>query len=203
MPTAAPPRLFVRFSAADDVSVTANHGRLTRYRVDNIQPVCGELSVPFVAGSELTRHESELPPTALEGALIGVTQHVLYTDAVQRAELAKISSAESGPRAVLIPIKKSAEWWALAQDERQAKFAGAGHAKGHTAVGMPYAARIFRRLYHARYLPGSTWDFLTYFEFPAAEVATFQQLLADLRNLELNPEWRAVEAEVEVWLTKL
>ena len=203
MSSVAPPRLFVRFSSADAVPVTPSHGRLTRYRVESLQPVRGQHGLSFGAGAEIARHESELPPAALEDALVGVTQHVLYTDAAQRAELAKISSPESGPCAVLIPIKKSAEWWALAQDERHAQFAGAGRAKGHTAIGTPYAARIFRRLYHARYLPGSAWDFLTYFEFPAAEAGSFRQLLNDLRNPELNPEWRLVEAEVELWLTKL
>jgi hypothetical protein len=102
----------------------------------------------------------------------------------------------------MIPIRKSAAWWALGQDERQAHFTP-GRRPGHTALGRGFAGRIYRRLYHARYLPGSSWDFLTYFEFPEAESGTFRELLALLRDPEQNPEWSYVEREHELWLRKL
>ncbi|MEP6963827.1 MAG: chlorite dismutase family protein, partial [Acidobacteriota bacterium] len=98
--------------------------------------------------------------------------------------------------AVLIPIRKSAQWWQMAHDERGHHFHGEA---GHTAIGAPYADKIFRKLYHARYL-GSRFDFLTYFEFPAAEEAAFRALLGELRA---TPEWAYVEEEIEVWMRKV
>ena len=132
---------------------------------------------------------------------VGSTQHVVYTDAATRSELSQLSRGSSGPVAVLIPIGKSPGWWALAQDERQAYFTRGRHP-GHTALGRPFADRIYRRLYHARYLPGSVWDFLTYFEFPESERPAFRELLALLRDPEQNPEWSFVDRELEIWMKK-
>jgi hypothetical protein len=160
-----------------------------------------ELSLPPAAG--WVRLESESALSAPSAGFSGVTQHVAYTDAAARQSLAAISASPSGPCAVLIPIKKSAAWWALAQDERLRRFHGNAVAPGHDTIGRAYAARIFRRLYHARYFPGSRWDFLTYFEFPVSETAAFQALLSELRDPSQNPEWEWVEAELELWLTKL
>lgn len=136
-----------------------------------------------------------------DAPFIGSTQHLVYTDAATRGELTQLSRGSTGPIAVLIPICKSAAWWALAQEERQAHFSR-GSQPGHTALGRPFAARIYRRLYHARYLPGSSWDFLTYFEFPESERPAFQELLGLLRDPEQNAEWGFVEREQEIWMRK-
>lgn len=133
----------------------------------------------------------------LDAGLRGVVQHLHYTTLEERADLTARSRAElapSGTTAVLIPMRKSAAWWQLAQDQREAHF----HA-AHTPIGAPYVETIFRKLYHARYL-GSPYDFLTYFEFPREAEGTFRELLAALRA---TPEWRYVEAEPEIWMTKL
>ncbi|MGR8931848.1 MAG: chlorite dismutase family protein, partial [Gammaproteobacteria bacterium] len=66
---------------------------------------------------------------------------------------------------MLIPIAKSEAWWSLPQDKRGEHFRTSPGYRGHTAIGADFAARIFRRLYHARGLPGYEWDFLTYFDF--------------------------------------
>jgi hypothetical protein len=134
--------------------------------------------------------------------LIGVVQHLGYTEAERKRDLAAQSASESGPCAVLIPIAKSAAWWALAQDERLALLR-AGRGEGHFAIGARYASRIYRRLLHCRYLPQSRWDFLTYFEFPEAQAPVFRELLQVLRDTERNPEWGYVEHETEIWMTKL
>jgi hypothetical protein len=59
-------------------------------------------------------------------------------------------------------------------------------------------------LLHARYLESCAgrYDFLTYFEFPEDESATFLELLKKLRDERLNPEWRFVDVEQEIWLRK-
>ena len=146
------------------------------------------------SGSTMYRIESE---TLFEAGLRGVVQHLHYTTLEERTDLTARSRAELAPgaTAVLIPIRKSAAWWALAHDQRGEHF----HRR-HTPIGAPYVERIFRKLYHARYL-GSPYDFLTYFEFPPEEADYFRRLLAELRA---TPEWQDhVEHEHEVWLTKL
>ena len=96
---------------------------------------------------------------------------------------------------MLIPIRKSAAWWALAQDERRAVFE---ERSGHNAIGMDYLPAVARKLYHSRDL-GEPFDFLTWFEFAESDTAAFDDLLARLRATE---EWRYVEAESEVRLVR-
>jgi hypothetical protein len=175
--------------------------KVTRYRIDAIVSVRGA-AVPSIAAQQaLWRSEAPGKLPVPEAPFIGTTGHVVYTDAATRAELARISAAETLPHAVLIPICKSSEWWGMAQDARQAYLDGT-RAHGHVAIGRAHAARIYRRLYHARYLPGSEWDFLTYFEFSEADIGHFRELLQRLRDPAQNPEWAFVERELEIWLTR-
>ncbi len=203
-PSVAPPRIFVRF-AVDAVLTEETRSpqyRTTTYAVDDVRVVSGEGSDDILRARTLARIESEARIAPARGNLGGLTGHVLYTDEEPRRTLGAASASESGPSAVLIPIRKSAQWWAMAQDERSRCFHGKGETKGHYAIGLDYAPKIFRRLYHARYLPGAEWDFLTYFEFPSESADIFRKLLGELRDPQLNPEWAFVERELEVWLTK-
>jgi chlorite dismutase len=149
----------------------------------------------FATGSILFRIESETP---IESGLRGVVQHLHYTTLDERTDLVKRSRTELPPSpdmtAVLIPIRKSEDWWALAHDQRGEHF----HKK-HTPIGSPYVEMIFRKLYHSRYY-GSGYDFLTYFEFPNDATETFRKLLRELRETE---EWKYVVDEFEVWMTKI
>ncbi len=97
--------------------------------------------------------------------------------------------------AVLIPIKKSAQWWEMAQDERREIFEEASH---HTAMGMEYLPGIARRLLHCRDL-GEPFDFLTWFEFAPEHTKAFDELL---RRMRISKEWEYVEQEVEVRLIR-
>ncbi|MFE4108540.1 chlorite dismutase family protein [Almyronema epifaneia] len=97
--------------------------------------------------------------------------------------------------AVLIPIKKSAQWWELAQDERRAIFEEESH---HTAVGLEYLPGVARRLLHCRDL-GEPFDFLTWFEFAPEHNQAFDELLQRMRT---SKEWDYVEREVEVRLER-
>jgi hypothetical protein len=180
-------------------------GRVDRYRVDAVEPRRGAPIAGVEPGATIIRVEAPGPrPLAGRGfQAVGVVQHVLYTDADRRKELAAISAGERGPRAVLIPIAKSDAWWALAQDERDRFFRHTPERPGHVEIGAHYARSIFRRLYQARYQPGSEWDFLTYFEFGDEDAGTFRELLAALRDPARNPEWGFVERETEIWMTKV
>jgi hypothetical protein len=137
----------------------------------------------------------------------GVTQHLQYTTDLQRNELDRQSRSELSPSentiAVLIPIRKSGEWWELSQDQRQAHFQRADK-EGHTEIGLRYVDRIFRKLYHSRYLdPNANYDFLTYFEFYNRHANDFRKLLMELRNASGNPEWNYVDLEYEIWMNKV
>jgi chlorite dismutase len=175
--------------------------RVTRYRVDSLSNVRGPGLEGIGAGTALCRIEATGQLAEPTAPFVGVSQHVVYTTGRERLELGRVSAAESGPVAVLIPICKSAAWWALAQDERQAYLQSG--VPGHVEIGLKYASVIYRRLYHARAVPGSTWDFLTYFEFSPDQTDAFRDLLSQLRDPKSNPEWEFVEREVELWMTKV
>src|SRR6516165_567592 len=49
-------------------------------------------------------------------------------------------------RAALIPIRKTAAWWDLAQDERRAIFEEQSH---HIGIGMEYLPAVARRRHHS------------------------------------------------------
>ena len=139
-----------------------------------------------------------LPVAAGAWTLRGVTSHLRYATGAERAELSLRSPPLGRPEATcaaLIPIRKSARWWGLAQDERRAILGERSH---HIAIGLEYTPAVARQLAHCRDL-GEPWDFLTWFEFAPDAADAFGQLLARLRASE---EWRHVEREAEVRLTR-
>ena len=180
---------------------SAQGSKLTSYRVERIGTVRGAPAPSIELQKPLWRIESSGQLPVSDAPYVGTTGHVVYTDTATRTELARISAPETLPRAVLIPICKSSEWWGMAQDSRQAYLDGTRQS-GHVAIGRAYASCIYRRLYHARYLPGSQWDFLTYFEFSDADTKRFEELLAALRDPKQNPEWAFVDRELEIWMTR-
>ena len=123
----------------------------------------------------------------------GVVSNLRYTTAAE-AEMLVSNSAGLGrseaSRAVLIPIRKSAAWWALAQDERRRIYE---EQSKHTSIGAKYIPAIARRLHHSRDL-GEPFDFLTWFEFAPEHETAFDELLAELRA---SLEWTFVDREVE------
>ena len=93
-------------------------------------------------------------------------------------------------RATLIPIRKDAAWWALAQDERPAILE---EGSRHIAIGMDDLPAIARRLHHSRE-PGEHLDFLAWFEDAPEREPTFDEML---RRLRAQCEWNFVEHEGE------
>jgi len=95
----------------------------------------------------------------------------------------------------LIPISKSAAWWALPQDERREIFEERSH---HIATGLDYLPAVARRLYHGHDL-GEPFDFLTWFEYAPADAEAFEQLVGRLRQIE---HWTYVDREVDIRLVR-
>lgn len=130
--------------------------------------------------------------------LRGCTSNTRYTTATETAELRAKQAGLGRPEATLaalIPIRKSEEWWQLAQDERRAILAGQSR---HISIGLEYLPGIARRLYHCREL-GEPFDFLTWFEYPPSESDAFEKLVDRLRA---SQEWRYVNREVDIRLTR-
>ena len=162
--------------------------------IEHITPIIGATLPP---AAYLTRIESAEPVSIGPPAawvLQGMRSNQRYT---QRAELDRLTAVQAelgrpeATRAALIPIKKTAAWWQLAQDERRAIFEDTSR---HIAIGLDYLPAIARRLYHSRDL-GEPFDFLTWFEFAPRDSAQFDDLVARLRATE---EWRYIEREVDV-----
>ena len=216
--------LFAAGAADVDVPSSALKGsRVTRYTVEACRAITGP--APSILAGPLVRIESaapvELAGVPASHQFRGTAQHLNYTSTPQRADLEARSRTPlidgaadpSDVICVMIPIAKSAAWWALSTDVRTGHFqraAADGPAMSlaahhqHTAIGAPYVERIYRKLYHSRYHGGPDspipYDFVTYFEFLEADRLAFDELLAGLRDTKLNPEWAYVTNEFEVWM---
>jgi hypothetical protein len=167
-----------------------------QFAIERMTPVCGEALMP---ATHLAVHPELISHPQGVWALRGVTGHVRYVERAEKTALELVSpplARLEATCAALIPIRKSADWWALPQDERRAIFE---QRSRHIADSLEYLPRIARRLYQAREL-GEHFDFLTWFEFAPEHAAAFDELLAMLRSRE---EWRFVEREVEVRLLRI
>lgn len=165
--------------------------------VSRQEAVVGE---PLAAVSHLAVLEpgdvapAEGPTWALRGA-VSSARYATRTE-VDALRLASEGLGRgSATCAALIPITKSAAWWALAQDERRDLLEEQSH---HIAVGSRYLPAVARRLHHGRDL-GEPWDFLTWFEYAPGDAAAFEELVGLLRA---SPEWRYVEREHDLRLVR-
>ncbi|WP_374335900.1 chlorite dismutase [Methyloversatilis sp.] len=129
-------------------------------------------------------------------SLRGITSNERYVNRDEKQALAALSPPLGRAQAccaVLIPIRKSAAWWALAQDERRAIME---EQSQHIAHGLRVLPAVARRLHHCRDLSADEpFDFLTWFEFAPEHEAAFDHLLDLLRA---SPEWAYVEREFEL-----
>jgi hypothetical protein len=151
--------------------------------------------VDIVAGAVTTW------PDGAKWCLRGVTSNERYVTREEKDVLVKKQAALGRPlatQAALIPIRKSAKWWALTQDERRALFEDKSK---HIAVGLKYLPAVARRLHHCRDLSETEpFDFLTLFDFAKADAAAFDDLVAALRATD---EWKFVEREIDIRLTRV
>lgn len=155
------------------------------------EPLAGASCIDVVVG------QSILPADAA-WLLRGITSNERY---VERAEKTALLSKQEGLGrkqavcAALIPIRKTASWWALTQDERRQIFEA--HSR-HIEIGLKYLPAVARRLHHCRDLgPDEPFDFVTWFEYAPADETLFEELLQALRA---SPEWGYVDREVDIRL---
>lgn len=93
------------------------------------------------------------------GIMHGLTKKANYVPGFpddMKSDLKTASDPGPKPYAVVIPIRKNADWWALDQESRAAMM------KEHTQASLPYHKTVKRKLYHSTGLDDI--DFITYFE---------------------------------------
>ena len=144
-------------------------GQSGAWRVTRFAPVKGAALAPTPALSVVHSLSIALPilPSLTSWRLAGVASHVRYTERAEKEQLAAVQAELGRPEATcaaLIPIKKSAAWWELTQEERRQIFEDKSH---HIARSLKYLPAIARQLYHCRDL-GEPFDFLTWFEYAPA-----------------------------------
>lgn len=171
-------------------------GQSGAWRVMRVAPVKGA-GLALTPSLSVTRSESvALPivPSQNSWRLVGVTSHVRYVERAEKDQLTAVQAGLGRPEAncaALIPIRKSAAWWELTQEERRKIFEDKSH---HIASSLRFLPAIARQLYHCRDF-GEPFDFLTWFEYRLADEALFEELVGMLRQTE---EWTYVEREVDI-----
>lgn len=113
--------------------------------------------------------------------LIGITKSLNYitkskSQSLNEALGATVYSTEAPRYAIVIPIKKNAQWWNLSDLERT------NMIEGHTRPTLPYLVNVKRKLYHATGL--SDVDFITYFE--TNDLTAFNNLIIALASVPEN-----------------
>ena len=142
--------------------------------------------------------------------LEGATRNPRYSS----AEMVHYANRGAPPRrsgrlarnAIIIPVRKSADWWQKSTLERHSYFyphvdhVSAGPVKGHAQAAEKGIPSLFRRIYHNPdgYERANEFDFLTYFECDDESLPVFEQVMTSLRDFHQNPEWRYVE-EGPIW----
>jgi hypothetical protein len=115
-------------------------------------------------------------------------------------------SGRLSKNAIVVPIRKSPEWWQKSTLERHSYFyphvdhASATPVKGHALAAEKGIASLFRRVYHNPdgYERPGEFDFVSYFECDDESLPLFDQVMSALRDFHQNPEWRYVE-EGPIW----
>jgi hypothetical protein len=151
-----------------------------------------------------------LGPSIVTRVLRGVVRPTIYTGTAMHnfayAHQVVHQSGRAMPHAFVVAMSKMPAWWAkdwmerhtyfLPRYEADGRMVHEGHALA-AAAGIPC---IMRRTYKSENQPAleGTYDFVNYFECADADVPTFEAVLAALRDVERNPEWKFVR-EGPMW----
>jgi Chlorite dismutase len=175
-------------------------GKFGGWTVVSAKAVVGD-PLPAVDRVDIVTGAVAALPDGGKWMLRGVTSNDRYVTRSEKDHLVRTQAAlgrADSTHAALIPIRKSAKWWALTQDERRAIFE---ERSRHNAIGIKYLPGIARRLHHCRDLSeAEPFDFLTLFDYAKGDAGAFDDLVAALRATE---EWKYVEREVDIRLLRV
>jgi chlorite dismutase len=107
----------------------------------------------------------------------GLTKKANYVPGMPdnlKTELKTPSEPGPKPYVIVIPIRKSAEWWLLPTEQR------ATMMQEHTEATLPYLKTVKRKLYHSSGL--DDLDFITYFE--TSKLEDFHGLVLALEKVK-------------------
>ena len=175
-------------------------GSAGRFVVESMSTVCGA-PLPLVERVEIAA--GGVPGGFPDAAWVlrGVTSNERYVTRDEKGELVRKQvplGRGSATRAAIIPIRKTAEWWGLTQEERREIFE---EQSRHIRIGLKSLPAVARRLHHCRDLgePAAVaeFDFITLFDYAPEDAGLFEELVAELRA---TPEWAYVEREVDLRL---
>ena len=144
-----------------------------------------------------------LGPAVALRVLGGVVKPMTYTgNAMHNFAYAHRVLPQPGPvmpNAFLVPMSKTAGWWAKDWMERHTYFLprydeGRMVNEGHALASAAGISCLMRRTYkhESERAPAGSYDFVTYFECADADVPTFHEVCAALRDVARNPEWAFV-----------
>ncbi|MBS0154295.1 MAG: chlorite dismutase family protein [Nitrospira sp.] len=111
------------------------------------------------------------------GIMHGLTKKPTYVPGFSeqmKADLMAPSEPGQKPYAIVIPVKKSAEWWGLDRDKQVSMM------QEHTVAALPYVKTVKRKLYHSTGL--DDLDFITYFE--TSKLEDFHHLVLSLEKVK-------------------
>jgi chlorite dismutase len=115
----------------------------------------------------------------ITGTFNGITKKANYVPGFSdelKTGLKSQTDPDPKPYAIVIPIRKDAEWWQLDQETRT------NMMKEHTEASLPYLKTVKRKLYHSSGL--DDFDFITYFE--TAKLDDFNNLIIALERVKEN-----------------
>ena len=107
-------------------------GQSGAWRVTRVAPVKGAGLARTPALSVVHSLSIALPilPSITSWRVAGVASHVRYVERAEKDQLVAVQAGLGRPEATsaaLIPIKKSAAWWELTQEERRQIFEDKSH----------------------------------------------------------------------------
>ena len=113
--------------------------------------------------------------------LVGVTKALNYvtkekSPALNAALFAATYVGDAPRYAIMVPVKKSAEWWNLTDEQRLKEI------DAHTVPTLANLVNVKRKLYHSTGLDDT--DFITYFE--TADLVAFNNLMLALVKVPEN-----------------
>lgn len=116
-------------------------------------------------------------------AMVGLVREPMYTPHAPDLDAELEKRTYEGPEppryGIVVPARKTAEWWSLSEEERFDLM------RDHIEPTLEYLDCVRRQLYHASGL--GDVDFITYFE--TDDLAAFHELLRDLQAI---PEYHYV-----------
>jgi hypothetical protein len=162
-------------------------GRPRRRPTDPVAEFCAEVSRPGPGRCSSSAGRRPMLYT-------GNAMHNAYAHRVLQ------QPGPAAPNAFLVPMSKTAAWWAkdwmarhtymLPRYDDEGRMVNEGHARAAEAGIACLLRRTYK--YPSEPAPEGSYDFLTYFECADADVPTFHAVCAALRDVTRNPEWKFV-----------